>query len=146
MAMRLNDQVAVDKYLAEYEAAGGTKDGLLDSVEWSHPAGGLSTIDAFLFYKSLSPVEQDEYQKAERFYYSELLTEDQAKEVRARRDKRLKDLAFGKNKDGSPKGKPEKKSDEKFDKYRERLRVWKEERQTAQEALQEHKDRASIDL
>jgi hypothetical protein len=137
MALRLNDKVAADKYLAEYEAADGTKEGLLDSLESSHPAGGLSTVDAYLFYKSLVPVEQDEYRKAERFYYSELLTEDQATEIRVRRDKRLKDLAFGKNKDGSPKGKPEKQRDETTAEYQLRLSEWNQQRQTAAEAWNE---------
>lgn len=136
LAMRLKDQVAVDKYLAEYEAAGGTKEGLLDSLEWGHPTGGLSTIDSYLFYKSLAPVEKLEYKEAERFYYSELLTEEQAKTIRARRDKRLRDLAFGMNKDETPKGRPEKQSDETSATYRERLRAWEEERRTAKEAVQ----------
>ena len=136
MALRLNDQAAVDKYLAEYEAAGGTKKGMLDSLESSHPAGGLSTIDAYLFYKSLAPVEQDEYRKAEMFYYSELLTEEQAKEIRTRRDKRLKDLAGGTNKDGTPKGQPKQQDGETVDKYRERFQEWKDAQKLAQEALQ----------
>lgn len=135
MAQRLKDQVAVDKYLAEYEAAGGTKDGLMKSLEWGHPAGGLSTIDAFLFYKSLAPVEQDEYRKAEMFYYSELLTEEQAKAIRATRDRRLRSLATGKNKDGTPKGKPVRQSGETATAYRERLREWQEQRTIAQEAM-----------
>lgn len=139
MAVRLKDQTAVDKYLAEYEADEGTKEGLLDSLEWSHPAGGLSTIDAYLFYKSLAPVEQAEYRDAERFYYSELLTEEQAKTIRARRDKRLRDLAVGKNKDGSPKGKPVHQRGEAFTQYRERLSKWQDEREIAREALQEFK-------
>jgi len=135
MALRLNDKTAADKYLAVYEASDGTKEGLLDSLESSHPAGGLSTIDAYLFYKSLSPTEQQEYREAERFYYSELLTEEQAKEIRARRDKRLKDIAIGKNKDGSPKGKPKRQDDENIVQYNERLRNWQDERKIAQEAM-----------
>lgn len=87
-----------------------------------------------------------EYREAERFYYSELLTEEQAKQIRARRDKRLKDIAVGKNKDGSPKGKPQKQSDETAEKYRERMRDWQEQRKIAQEALQEYAKRDAFDL
>lgn len=136
MALRLKDKTAADKYLAIYEASGGNKDGLMDSLESSHPAGGLSTLDAFEFYKSLSPIEKEEYKKAEQFYYSELLTEEQAKEIRHRREKRLHDMAFGKNKDGSPKGKPEKKPSETNTSYRKRLEEWQNQRKTAREALE----------
>jgi hypothetical protein len=139
MALRLNDKTAADKYLAEYEAANGTKEGLLDSLESGHPAGGLSIIDSYLFYKSLAPVEQEEYWQAEQFYYSELLTEEQAKAIRTRRDKRLKDLAFGTNKDGTPSGEPEESKDESVAEYQKRKKAWLEERKLAKEAWKERK-------
>jgi len=135
MALRLNDKTAADKYLAEFTAAGGTKDGMLDSLESSHPAGGLSTVDSILFYNELEPVEKDEYRRAEQFYYSELLTEEQANAIRTRREKRIKDLASAKNKDGSPKGKPEKTADETAEEFRDRLKKWQDERKLAQEFL-----------
>lgn len=143
MALRLNDKVAADKYLAIYEASEGTKEGLLDSLESSHPAGGLSTVDSILFYNELEPVEKDEYRRAEQFYYSELLTEEQATAIRTRREKRIKDLASAKNKDGSPKGKPEKTADETAEEFRDRLKKWQDERKLAQEFL---RAQSAIDL
>ena len=86
MSVRFDDKNSADRYLAEYTALGGDEKGLLQSLAWAHPAGGLSAADAIEFYGSLSEVEKQEYGKAEQFYYSELVTEEQATKIRQHRE------------------------------------------------------------
>lgn len=128
--------------------------------ELNIPQGTVAAIEAFLGTGVATYGDKTKYRKASKEQraeilekdlkkldwdspapaYAEFLTEEQAKAIRARRDERLRDLrdlAFGTNKDGSPKGKPEKKPDETFAKYGERLRAWQEKRKLAQEALKD---------
>ena len=89
LATRFGDQKAADKYLAEYHQLGGTKDGLKQSLRSMHPLSGLSVPDEMEFLMQLTEKESHDLDKAEQFFYRELLTPEQAEDVRSWRRDRL---------------------------------------------------------
>jgi hypothetical protein len=71
LAMRYDDKKAVQKYMAEYYAAGGTYQGMNTSLKSMHPLSGLSKEDEWRFIEWLykDPDGEERLERAIDHYY-----------------------------------------------------------------------------
>jgi len=71
LALRYNDKKAVQKYMAEYYAAGGTYEGMNTSLKSMHPLSGLSKEDESRFIEWLykDPDGKERLERAIDHYY-----------------------------------------------------------------------------
>lgn len=68
LALKYKDKIAADKYLQEYSLAGGTGDGLLNSITRMHPLLSMNPDDMAEFTTSLDEEGQRKLKMAERFW------------------------------------------------------------------------------
>jgi len=92
-ALRFGDTSAAKKYEADYKAAGGTDKTIMQSLKMLHPLGTLSLPNEIRFRATLDARGEEELAKAEAYFYRDLVTPEQAEEIKAHRENRVKDLA-----------------------------------------------------
>ena len=68
LAVRYKDRQAAVKYLTEYAALGGTKEGLQRSMQSMHPLYGLNRQEQIAFVQSLRPEDQERLIQAMQYY------------------------------------------------------------------------------
>lgn len=68
LALRYKDAEAAEKYLLEYAALGGTREGFERSIESMHPLYGLNKEEKVEFVKSLRVVDQEQLLRAVKYY------------------------------------------------------------------------------
>jgi len=82
LSLRYGDTEAFAKYASEYAQLGGTKEGMLSSIQRMEPLGGMSADEKKVFISSLKPDEKEKVIKAYEFYKTVMLGEKAAKEKR----------------------------------------------------------------
>ncbi len=68
LAIRYEDREAMERYMAEYFALGGTKKGIKESIERMKPLSGLSEKDKKEFLKSLNEDQKNRLIKANEYF------------------------------------------------------------------------------
>lgn len=72
LAIRYQDQTALEKYMAEYFMLGGTPKGMIESEMRMEPLSGLNAMDRRKFISSLTENQVKRLEKAEEFYWNVL--------------------------------------------------------------------------
>jgi hypothetical protein len=90
-ALRFGDDYAADKYFAEYQREGGTEKTVMQSLRALHPLGSLSVPNEIRFLALLDERGRDDIAKAEKYFYENLITPEQAAEIKKSRANRVKD-------------------------------------------------------
>jgi hypothetical protein len=73
LAIRYQDEAALEKYMLEYFELGGSAHGISESLERMHPLAGLSKQDRGMFLATLSEEQQKKLEKALNFYMTTLM-------------------------------------------------------------------------
>uniref|UniRef100_A0A6H1ZKM8 Putative methyltransferase n=1 Tax=viral metagenome TaxID=1070528 RepID=A0A6H1ZKM8_9ZZZZ len=77
LAIRYKDRDALKKYVVDYAALGGTKEGLTQAIQNMHPLSGMTKAEQGAFVQQLSQEEAQRVKSAIGFYQTTLIGKQQ---------------------------------------------------------------------